>query len=207
MAGAMSPSEAPRLLHNIGSGGPQAHLTWRGFNSVRSTPSASIEQRLGHAATRGTWIKVSYRHAYYMATGCAYDWSKAQSLLHLVWPSHELTEAASRSALVEMIEAQCEKLDWPEFLVAADDDDWQHPRDMLKLDHALIAFVARSKSTGNLWVRRRAIRMAALHAPSNGFIIGKGLQDRQAFWQTRLWFPGGIPVNLLASIRKTSQGE
>jgi hypothetical protein len=204
VVGAASPAEAPALLHNMGGGGPQAHLRWRGFNSA---PRAGQEQRLGHAATRGTWIDVSYRHPYYMTAGCAYDWSQAQTLLRLVSPSQELTEAASRKALVELIEGQCEELDWPEFLVAAGDDDGQRPQDVLKLDHALIAFVARSKSTGNLWVRRRAIRLASLHAPSNGFIVGKGLDDRQACWETRLWFPGGVPANLLASIRRTPEGQ
>ena len=202
MAGRASPAEAPTLLHNIGWGGPQAHLTWRGFNSA---PSAGIEQRLGHAATRGTWIKVSYRHAHCTATG-AYDWYSAQTLLRLVSPSHELTEVASSKALVELIEAQCEELDWPEFLVAGH-YGWQPPQDMLKLDHALIAFVALSKFTGNLWVRRRAVRLAPLHSPSDGYIVGKGLEDRQACWETHLWFPSGIPANLLASIRKTPQGE
>lgn len=188
----------PSLLHNIG-GPPRASIVWRGLNreqAASGTPTASSRTASATPAL-GLWLHLS------ISIGVAdaryrRDWNTAAALLELVQPDHGLDEIAAQARLVEFIEAETARLDWPPCLIAARQSVFQchSPATRLRLDHAPLTFVALAKSTGNLWLRGRAVHLAPLHSPT--LVSGGGTSMRGVRWDQALWFPAGIPENLIA---------
>lgn len=187
--------ESPALLHNIGYA-PQATLSWRGLNRGEISNGKT---RLRLAGQTGTWLNcrcvINSDHPQY-----GHDWNNARALLRLLDRKHDLEEEQARQALLERIESHCQGLNWSAYLVAEPTKKLAGGPDNLTLDHPLTAFVALSKSTGSLWMRDRPARLAPLHTPidTNG---SSGI-DPCIQWSTRLWFPHGIPENLLTALTK-----
>jgi hypothetical protein len=68
------------------------------------------------------------------------------------------------------------------------------------VDHPLTTFVALAKATGTVWVRDRPPRLAPLQQPFLATPLD--VSRRGVYWSTALWFPDGIPANLLERVRK-----
>lgn len=192
--------ETPALLHNIGYA-PHARLSWRGMNRGEISDG---EKQIRLARKTGTWLNC--RHVIQEGTPLyTHDWNNARALLRVLEPEHGLTEAQARLALLERIESHCQAQDWPAYLVA-EPLGYGAYSDSLTLDHPLTAFLALAKSTGSLWMRDRPARLSPLHTPidldgeKNG--VPGWLQ-----WSTRLWFPSGIPENLLTALRAKLPGK
>lgn len=181
--------DAIPLLHNSGYGSG-ASVMWRG---IGRGPLNDDAERIEVARHRGTWLHLS------LSIGQANaryhrDWNTAGALLKLLEPDHSLAEAAATSRLVERIEAHCAALDWPECLMVGKPGRGAERR--ITLDHAPTTFVALAKSTGSLWMRSRAPRLAPLHA---AHLIEPGsVPMRGVRWDQHLWFPNGIPETLLS---------
>ena len=193
----MRADSRPGLLHNIG-GPPRASISWRGM------PDSTVARVPGHAAAepahpRGAWLQLSlsigkhderYRR----------DWNTAGALLGLVEPEHELGEAAAHERLLELIEAHTQRLGWPPALLAdtGRGDAGRSTGHAVTIDHALTTFVALAKCTGSLWMRDRRPHLAPLHAPT---LIEPGSTPmRGVRWGQALWFPQGIPQELLSRL-------
>ena len=185
--------ETPALLHNIGYA-PHARLSWRGMNRGEISDG---ETRIRLARKAGTWLVCRFviRGGDPLYTP---DWNNARALLRVLEPAHGLTEAQARQALLERIESHCQAQDWPAYLVA-EPVGYGAYADSLALDHPLTAFLALAKSTGSLWMRDRPARLSPLHTPIDRDDQKNGFPGWRQ-WSTRLWFPTGIPENLLTAL-------
>jgi hypothetical protein len=194
---------APGLLHNVG-GPPRATISWRGLG--RTQPEAvaqGVASRRAPVASAarppGTWlqltISIGQRDPRYRR-----DWNTATALLELVEPGHGLAEAPAQERLVTFIEEETSRSKWPASLLARR-GGWNagRPGDPhMELDHVPTAFVAMAKCTGSLWLRDRRPHLAPLHAPT---LIEPGSTPmRGVRWSQMLWFPQGIPQELLSRI-------
>ncbi len=199
-AGTRPAHETPALLHNIGYA-PHARLVWRGMNRGEISDG---EQRIRLARKTGTWLicrhVIQEDHPLY-----AHDWNNARALLRVLDPGHGLAEEPARLALLERIEAHCTDQDWPAYLVA-EPVGYGAYSNSLTLDHPLTAYLALAKSTGSLWMRDRPARLSPLHAPIESQSIRHGARPCVQ-WSSRLWFPTGIPENLLTALRVKSPGK
>jgi hypothetical protein len=183
----------PGLLHNIGYA-PLARLTWRGLNRGEISDG---ETRIHLAGKTGTWLLC--RHVIAESDPLyTPDWNNARALLRVLEPSHGLTEAQARQALLERIESHCRAQGWPAYLVAEPVGAGGYA-DSLTLDHPLTAFLALAKSMGSLWMRDCPARLAPLHTPIDSRSI-RHCSRPFIHWSTRLWFPTGIPQNLLPAL-------
>ena len=194
MTGALE--ESPGLLHNTGYA-PRASILWRG---IGRGPLGDDAQRIEVARHRGSWLHLSLVIG--QADGrCHRDWNSAGALLRLLDPAHALGEAAAARRLADLIEACSAQLDWPRCLLVSSAVGNSAGRpgfnraQGITLDHAPTTFVALTKSTGSLWLRDRAPRLAPLHAPQ--LIEPDGRPMRGVRWDQWLWFPDGIPGSLL----------
>lgn len=192
----------PGLLHNIG-GPPRATISWRGLGREPTGAAAG-----GHAGTasagnaaraRGTWLQLSIsigqRDARYRR-----DWNTAGALLELVEPGHGLAEPDAQQRLVTFIEEETARSPWPACLLARP-GLWSASQasDLrVEIDHAPTTFVALAKCTGSLWLRHRRPHLAPLHAPT--LIEPGGTPMRGVRWGHALWFPQGIPQELLSRL-------
>jgi hypothetical protein len=196
-----APGDAPPpLLHNVGWA-PHASIVWRGLGRG---PANADADRLEAARTHGAWLNVS------TTIGRAdprwrTQWNTAAALLSVLEPAHGLDEAAATRRLLERIDAHARRLDWPAWLLAAPADPHVGTRHDpgVTLDHADTVFVALAKSTGSLWLRARAPRLAPLHAPRVDPARQRG---RQAAWRAALWFPDGLPATLLDAAAAQARG-
>ena len=189
-----SVQEAPALLHNTGYA-PHARLTWRGMN--RSEISDG-EKQIRLARKTGTWLNC--RHVIHEGDPLyTHDWNNARALLRVLEPGHGLTEAQARQALLERIECHGQAQDWPAYLIT-EPLGYGAYADSLTLDHPLTAFLSLAKSTGSLWMRDRPARLSPLHTPIDSHGPSSGAH-RCIQWSARLWFPSGIPENLLTALR------
>lgn len=192
--------EPPPLLHNIGYA-PHARLSWRGMNRGEISDG---EKQIRLARTTGTWLIC--RHVIQARTPLyTHDWNNARALLRVLDPEHGLTEATARQALLERIESHSEAQGWPTYLVA-EPVGYGAYSESLTLDHPLTAFLALAKSTGSLWMRDRPARLSPLHTPVESQSIRHGARPCVQ-WSTRLWFPNGIPENLLTALRAKLPGK
>jgi hypothetical protein len=204
---------APGLLHNIG-GPPRATISWRGMGrgpigAASGSPgstgrSAGAGTSTGAAAAaanspRGTWLQLSIsigqRDARYRR-----DWNTAGALLELVEPDHGLSEHEAQHRLVAFIEEETARSPWPACLLAGFSSRYTaQPSDLcVELDHVPTAFVALAKCTGSLWLRDRRPHLAPLHAPT---LVEPGSTPmRGVRWGQALWFPQGIPQELLSRL-------
>jgi hypothetical protein len=200
---------APGLLHNIG-GPPRATISWRGLGrgalgtasgSRPATGAGSGASGGTVAATgpRGTWlqltISIGQRDERYRR-----DWNTAGALLELAEPGHGLGEAAAQERLVAFIEEETARSPWPPCLLAGRGGSTRgQPSDLrVELDHVGTTFVALAKCTGSLWLRHRRPHLAPLHAPT---LIEPGSTPmRGVRWGQALWFPQGIPQELLSRL-------
>ncbi len=194
------PGDATPLLHNVGWAS-RASIVWRGLGRGPMTGEAD---RLEAARTGGAWLNLS------AAVGRAdprwqRQWNTAAALLSVLEPGHTLDEAAAARRLLERIDAHARRLDWPAWLLAAPADPRGGTRHDpgVALDHVETAFVALAKSTGSLWLRARAPRLAPLHAP---WVDPAGLRGGQAAWRAALWFPDGLPPRLLEAAAAQVRG-
>ena len=70
------------------------------------------------------------------------------------------------------------------------------------LTDPLTTFVALSKSTGSIWLRARPPSLAPLHTPN---LHGSRTDThRRIRWAVRLWFPNGLPANLIDAVRQSA---
>lgn len=201
---ARGPLETARgLLHNIG-GPPRATISWRGLGRAQAGSAAQGDPdgappAAGQARPAGTWLQLTisigqsdprYRR----------DWNTAAALLALVEPRHGLAEAPAQERLLAFIEEETAHRAWPARLLARR-DNWStgRPGDpKVELDHVPTTFVALAKCTGSLWLRDRRPHLAALHAPT--LIEPGGTPLQGVRWSQMLWFPQGIPQELLSRI-------
>jgi hypothetical protein len=197
-----APDDAPPpLLHNVGWA-PRASIVWRGLGRGPVTGEAD---RLQAARTHGAWLNLS-------ATVGRADprwqrqWNTAAAVLSVLEPGHALDETAAARRLLERIDAHARRLDWPPWLLAAPADPRGGTRHEpgVTLDHVETVFVALAHSTGSLWLRTRAPRLAPLHAP---WVDPPGQRGRQAAWRAALWFPDGLPAPLLTAVGAPARGE
>jgi hypothetical protein len=111
----------------------------------------------------------------------------------MVEPDHGLGEAAAALHLKQLIETHAGEMNWPACLVAMRPGPVRQPA--VRVENALMAFVALAKSTGSLWLRDRPPHLAPLHSPR---LIEPGSTPiRGVVWEQYLWFPEGIPRSLL----------
>lgn len=193
------PEPPAGLLHNVG-GPPRASITWRGFNRLQAggAPRAAQEDAAPFSS-RGMWlqltISIGQRDARYRR-----DWNTAAALLDLVEPGHGLDEAAAPERLIAFIQEETARHPWPPCLLAAR-GGWSggyNSESRVEVDHAPTAFVAMAKCTGSLWLRDRRPHLAPLHAP---LLIEPGSTPmRGVRWSQMLWFPQGIPQELLSAL-------
>ncbi len=194
---AREPETVP-LLHNSG-GYPHARIVWRG---LRTPPNLSAEDRIAIAAQHGAWLRLRWiitPSSKHFGKG----WNSARKLLSLIEPNELPDEATARRRLLHLIDQRAQRLDWPHALLASDGK--QPVREGLVLDDALTTFVAISKSTGAVWLRDRAPVLAPLHAPLDAHGLGGTGYGRRIEWSTALWFPDGVPDNLLQVVRQQHQ--
>src|SRR5690606_6272202 len=105
--------------------------------------------------------------------------------------------------LAGLIEEHCRSLDWPRILLVR--EPGQAIGSALVLDHRPTTLVALAKSTGTVWMRDRPVRLAPLQSPS--LIEPGGAPVRAVQWSTALWFPDGIPADLLDRVgRQLGEG-
>jgi hypothetical protein len=200
---------APGLLHNTG-GPPRATISWRGLgrgalgtaSGSRPATGAGSGASGGTAAAtgpRGTWlqltISIGQRDERYRR-----DWNTAGALLELAEPGHGLGEAAAQERLVAFIEEETARSPWPPCLLAGRGGSTRgQPSDLrVELDHVGTTFVALAKCTGSLWLRDRRPHLAPLHAPT--LIEPGSIPMRGVRWGQALWFPQGIPQELLSRL-------
>jgi len=195
---------APGLLHNSGYA-PRATITWRGVGRDPNGPAAAGGKKAASASSaaaegpRGTWLQLSIsigqRDARYRC-----DWNTAGALLELVEPNHGLAEREAQHRLVAFIEEETARSPWPACLLAGR-GGWttgQSSDLRVELDHVGTTFVALAKCTGSLWLRDRRPHLAPLHAPT---LIEPGSTPmRGVRWGQALWFPQGIPQELLSRL-------
>jgi hypothetical protein len=201
-------------LHNSGWA-PRASIAWHGF---RRTQINDTQLLIEQAKTTGTWLACTYKltkkHSLYER-----DWNNCKALLRVLVREGEffevdkegakegakegqrvnfndLSESQCRAELVKRIEAHARALDWPPNLI---NDEEYEVRTSLKISDPLTAFVALSKSTGSVWMRDRPVRLAPLHLPTQTRAGDEG-KDAYAEWSSRLFFPNGVPSNLLKVI-------
>jgi hypothetical protein len=192
----------PDLLHNSGYA-PSASIVWRGLGR---SAAADAPERLALAGSRGTWLQLT------LSIGVAdarhhREWNTAAPLLELVQPGHGLAQEPAQRRLIELIEEHTAKLDWPPCLIAGAPGFNPAGGNQLglTLDHALSAFVAVSKSIGSLWLRKRPARLAPLHSPR--LMESSGTSMRGVRWGQTLWFPEGIPSDILKQAAQQSQSR
>ena len=201
---ARGPLETARgLLHNIG-GPPRATISWRGLGRAQAGSAAQGDPdgappATGQARPAGTWlqltISIGQRDERYRR-----DWNTAGALLELAEPGHGLGEAAAQERLVAFIEEETARSPWPPCLLAGRGGSARgQPSDLrVELDHVGTTFVALAKCTGSLWLRDRRPHLAPLHAPT---LIEPGSTPmRGVRWGQALWFPQGIPQELLSRL-------
>lgn len=194
---------APGLLHNVG-GPPRATISWRGLGRTQAETAAqggahSVPPAASPARLPGAWlqltISIGQRDPRYRR-----DWNTAAALLGLVEPGHGLAEAPAQERLVAFIEEETARCAWPACLIARR-SNWSagRPGDPhVELDHVPTAFVAMAKCTGSLWLRDRRPHLAPLQTPT---LIEPGSTPmRGVRWNQMLWFPQGIPQELLSRI-------
>lgn len=193
----------PGLLHNSG-GFSRATITWRGLSRTHPGSAAhgtapGCAPVASAARPPGTWlqltISIGQRDPRYRR-----DWNTAAALLELVEPGHALAEAPAQERLIAFIEDETARCAWPPCLLARR-GGWNagRPGDPhMELDHVPTAFVALAKCTGSLWLRDRRPHLAPLQAPT---LIEPGSTPmRGVRWSQMLWFPQGIPQELLSRI-------
>lgn len=199
-------SETAPLLHNIG-GPPMAFIRWNGLAATAPAAGADASAAVG----AGCWLHCRHQRA----SVDAVDWNRCTALLELVRPRHGLAEPQARSLLLELMEARLSALEWPPVLVCSIDDfPGVHPNEALVLDHPLTVFVALGKCIGSLWMRDRPWRLAPLCTPTvvqaggigQGRAAGRPAAAGQgdasgAQWSCRLWFPQGLPAQMLQRVR------
>ncbi len=170
---------------------PSASLVWGGLGRG---PLENRDQRVANAGRLGSWLRfetvITWRSRFYRDS-----WNSAVALLDLLEPDHVLGEKEAEAVLHRRIEAHCKRLAWPRMLLASPGAKIAGGIATLELNHALTAFVALSKSTGSIWLRDRPVRLAPLQSP---FVDN----EDKATWSIDLWFPHGLPPNLLDRIRK-----
>jgi hypothetical protein len=194
---AHGPESVP-LLHNSG-GYPHARIVWRG---LRTPPNLSEEDRIEIAGQHGSWLRlrcVLTPSSEHYGKG----WNSARRLLHVVEPDDRSDEANARERLLRLIDVHARGLEWPRALLASDGK--QPVRDGLVLDDALTTFAALAKSTGAVWLRERPPVLAPLHVPLDVRGSGGTGDGRRIEWSTALWFPAGVPDNLLQAVRLQRQ--
>lgn len=192
----------PELLHNSGYAS-SASIVWRGFGR---SAAADADERLTLAGSRGTWLQLSLSIG---AADARYhrEWNTAAPLLKLIQPGHGLAQEPAQRRLIELIEEHTAKLDWPPCLIAGAPGFNPAGANQLglTLDHALSAFVAVSKSIGSLWLRNRPARLAPLHSPR--VTEPSSAPMRGVRWSQTLWFPEGIPSDILKQGAQQSQSR
>jgi hypothetical protein len=184
------PDAPPALLHNAGWASGAA-IAWRGLGRG---PLRDEVERIEVARGRGAWLHLQLS----IGRGDARyrrDWNTAAALLALLEPGHGLDERAAERRLAQAIDAHAARLDWPRCLLVGRDAFSRESK--VTLDDAATAFVALSKSTGSLWLRDRAPRLAPLHAPK--LVEPGSVPMRGVRWDALLWFPDGIPPSLLST--------
>lgn len=193
----------PGLLHNIG-GPPRATISWRGLGRAPAAGTApggraGTASAVAASGSHGTWlqltISIGQRDARYRR-----DWNTAAALLELVEPGHGLAEPAAQQRLAAFIEEETARSPWPPCLLARL-SLWSssQPSELrVEIDHAPTTFVALAKCTGSLWLRDRRPHLAPLHAPT--LIEPGGAPMRGVRWGQALWFPQGIPQELLSRL-------
>lgn len=193
--GTLEPSS---LLHNIG-GPPMAILRWNGLGRGEAVvpPGTLFEQ----ATQRGTWLFCVHSLKQRLDAPNRFRPDLYRFLLECVDPGHGLNEVGSRRRLGDLLEAHTEALNWPRHLIAQPAFTHDEACRQLTIDHPLTVFVALGHSMGHLWSRDRPLKLSRLMTPI--------LQDvqfsmsyREVKWQTSLWFPDGIPADLLDVLRK-----
>lgn len=197
---AASRDSGPGLLHNSGYA-HSASIVWRGLGRGTATDP---DERLKLAGSRGTWLRLTLSIG--QSDGRYHrEWNTAEPLLELVQPGHRLAPVAAQRRLIELIEEHTAKLDWPPCLIAGAprfNPGGSNPPGPT-IDHALSAFVAVSKSIGSLWLRNRPARLAPLHSPR--LMDSSSTSMRGVCWRQMLWFPEGIPSDLLKQAAQQSQ--
>ncbi|MDI9330931.1 MAG: hypothetical protein QM527_06420 [Alphaproteobacteria bacterium] len=190
---------APGLLHNVG-GPPRATISWRGLGRTQSGSAAQGGAPVaGHGRPPGMWlqltISIGQRDSRYRR-----DWNTAAALLALVEPGHGLAEAPAQERLVAFIEEETARCAWPACLLARR-GGWNASRPgdpHVELDHVPTTFVALAKCTGSLWLRDRRPHLAPLQTPT---LVEPGSTPmRGVRWSQMLWFPQGIPQELLSRL-------
>jgi len=194
---------APGLLHNSGYA-PRATITWRGVGRDPNGPAAAGGKEAASASSaaaegpRGTWLQLSIsigqRDARYRC-----DWNTAGALLELVEPNHGLAEREAQHRLVAFIEEETARSPWPASLLAACNGSGSRASGLrVEIDHVATTFVALTKCTGSLWLRDRRPHLAPLHAPT--LAEPGSAYMRGVCWEQALWFPQGIPQELLSRL-------
>jgi len=191
-------SQSPRfestpLLHNSGWA-PRATISWHGFNRKKILEQEILIQE---AKSKGTWLTCSFTleqgHAHYTK-----DWNNCCAILRVLEPEHNMCESEARIELLSRIDAHARALNWPAFLMTADDFK---PSLGVELSHPLTAFVALTKSTGSVWMKDREPRLAPLHHP---VLLGQGGHaeiNASIQWRAGLFFPRGLPSGLLQAVK------
>ena len=185
--------EATPLLHNSGWA-PRATISWHGFNRKKVMEKEVLIQE---AKNKGTWLTCSFSIA---ATHSLYtkDWNNCCAVLRVLEPEHTMNEGQARIELLSRIDAHAKALNWPAFLMTADDFK---PSVGVELSHPLTTFVALTKSTGSVWMMDRQPRLAPLHNP---VFLGQGgptEMNDSIQWRAGLFFPKGLPSDLLQSVK------
>jgi hypothetical protein len=193
-------NEATPLLHNIG-GPPSATLTWRG---LKASAAGDAQSRIEEARKCGTWVRVMHR-LYSRHPLFKNNWNSSVTVLKLFEPNHRKQEPGAARALVRHIDDTAAQLDWPRYVIA--DEKPRDLDDVLLLDDAMLTFTVIAKSTGSVWMRDRAPRLAPLHSPLICLGSGGTGYGRRVEWSSYLWFPTGVPSSLLERIAEANKKE
>jgi len=185
--------EATPLLHNSGWA-PRASISWHGFNRKKVMDKEVLIQE---AKNKGTWLTCSF---YVSATHSLYtkDWNNCCAILRVLEPEHTMNESQARIELLSRIDAHAKTLNWPAFLMTANDFK---PSVGVELSHPLTTFVALTKSTGSVWMMDRQPRLAPLHNPVLLGRDGHTIMNDSTQWRAGLFFPKGLPSDLLQSVK------
>jgi len=191
---AQSPTvEATPLLHNSGWA-PRASISWHGFKRKKVMEEEVLIQE---AKNKGTWLTCSFSvhrtHPLYTK-----DWNNCCAILRVLEPEHTMNESQARIELLSRIDAHAKTLNWPAFLMTANDFK---PSVGVELSHPLTTFVALTKSTGSVWMMDRQPRLAPLHNPVLLGRDGHTIMNDSTQWRAGLFFPKGLPSDLLQSVK------
>lgn len=191
-------SEPASLLHNIG-GPPMAILRWNGLG--RSDRSTAPGAKFKEADRRGTWLFCIHKRVQDATEPIPSGPDHCRLLLKLIEPNHCLNDVSSKRRLTEQLEAHTQALNWPRHLIAQSSFTQDTAYQQLVIDHPLTVFVALTRSIGHLWSRDRALKLSRLASPTvTSFMDIRA--KRSVIWQTSLWFPQGVPPDLLDAIRQ-----